>query len=630
MPLVGRFGEAIISTLTMGNSVRRVIAACVVSTLVAASAPAQSLPNGVAAGDVDQETGLLWARATTPGVLLFEYSSHSNFQLTIPVQVAVSDPSVPVKIAIPVRENTQYYYRATDAAGARNEGTFRTPAADGYHGLRFGVSGDWRGELAPYPSVSNAPDRRLDFFVALGDTVYADMPSIDFPGGQARTLEEFRTKHNEVYGERFGGNWITRLRESTAFFVAIDDHEVTNDFSGGAPPESDPRFDQTGAFINETQLFNNGLQAFQEYNPVHDEFYGETGDPRTANKRKLYRFRRYGHDAAIFLLDARSFRDEGLPELLTLPTLWEFQAYMEASFDDSRTMLGEVQLQELMDGLLFAEAEGITWKFVLVPEPIQNLGPILASDRFEGYAYERSRLLSFINRNDIHNVVFVAADIHATIVNDLTYQLNPLEGQIASTAFEITTGSVAYAAPFGPTVLAFTPELLQGFYGRLDQAGRINFVRNAGNALLSLYGYPWIGLESSPIDAQLLQGGYLAVSTFGWTEFEIDAASQCLMVTTYGIQWYDRDDLFEEPDEVLSREPRIVSQFRVEPDLFRESADLDPEETNCNKPPRACGGLGLVGWTAIGFWLMGFLSPPLRLQMTRAKPYNVPSKESSV
>jgi len=30
--------------------------------------------------------------------------------------------------------------------------------------------------------------------------------------------------------------------------------------------------------VNDTKFYENGLQAFQEYNPLQDEFYGATGD----------------------------------------------------------------------------------------------------------------------------------------------------------------------------------------------------------------------------------------------------------------------------------------------------------------------------------------------------------------
>jgi len=321
------------------------------------------------------------------------------------------------------------------------------------------------------------------------------------------------------------------------------------------------------------------------------------------------------------MLDARSFRDQGLPELLAPPGPREFQDYLEATFDSSRTMLGQVQLAELMDDLLFAEEQGITWKFVLVPEPIQNLGPILASDRFEGYAYERNAILSFIEENEIRNVVFIAADVHGTIVNNLTYQRRSGGPQIETAMFEVTTGSVAYAAPFGPTTIAYSPPLLRDLFARLDTAGQNSLILVTSNTLLSLYGYPQIGLQQSSINAQLLYGSYLAVHTYGWTEFEIDAESQCLTVTTYGIDWYDEEELFDDPDEVLGREPKVVSRFRVEPRPVVNSpagANIDAERANCNVPGNTCGAVGGMGLSALGLVLLGlFYAPYVRAHFSR-------------
>jgi len=590
---------------------------------ISGAAFGQSLPNGVAAGDVDQSSAILWARSTVVGEIVFEYADHSSFTDAETVIAAVADPTVPVKVEIaPLSAATAYYYRVTDADGATAEGIFRTPAAEGYHGLRFGVSGDWRGELRPYPSISNIPEHDLDFFVALGDTIYADVPSLDFPDPQARSLEDFRIKHAEGYSERFGVNSWAEVRASTAIYATIDDHEVTNDFSGGAPPGSDPRFDERGDFLNETELYTNALQAFHEYNPIRDEAYGDTGDPRTSGKPRLYRFRRFGQDAAIMMLDARSFRDEGLREILAPPDPFEFREYQVVSFDSSRTMLGEVQLAELMSDLLFAEEKGITWKFVLVPEPIQNLGPILASDRFEGYAYERTAILSFIEENDIRNVVFIAADVHGTIVNNLVYQRRPGGEQIETSMFEITTGSVAFAAPFGPTTIARAGPVIGGLYSRLDRDGQNNLIRIISNVMLSVYGYPKVGLDWSPIDAQLLDGGYVVVNTYGWTEFEIDADTQQLTVTTYGIAWYSPETMATYPDDIVQRRPSVVSRFRVDPcgdgrgssPLLTDYFDPCRRSTPCGALGSApCGALGAINVAALA------MTPFLRLMHRRAK-----------
>lgn len=560
-------------------------------------ASADALPNGVAAGDVTGSAAILWARATTAGDVRFEYSLNEQFSPIAGTQLATADdPVVPVKVEITgLSPGTIYHYRATDANGATSAGRFRTPAADGHNGLRFGVSGDWRGDLAPYPSVRNVPDRDLDLFVALGDTIYADVSSPDVPVPQARTLDDFRKKHNEVYSERYGLNTLAALRSSTAILAMIDDHEVTNDFAGGAPPDSDARFaGESGEFINETDFFNRGLRVFHEFNPVREEYYGETNDRRTANKRRLYRQRTYGRDAAFFLLDTRSFRDEPLEAIGAVAPQADIDAFLMQSFDATRTMLGRVQIDQLKDDLLTADAAGVTWKIIIVPEPIQNLGPSLASDRFEGYAAERTEILQFIVDQNIANVVFVAADIHGTIVNNLTYQTEFNGPQLPTRSWEISTGSVAYAPPFGPTVASFINAetlgplagLFQLTFALNDRRGRDNIVTLAGQLLLSIYGVDPIGLEQSPIDARVTAGSYVAVNSFGWTEFEIDAQTQCLAVTTWGIDWYDRDDLADDSllfwpvsvngtsrrATIVSRRPEIVSQFVVRPDGSDQSA----------------------------------------------------------
>ncbi|MGK7957495.1 MAG: phytase, partial [Crocosphaera sp.] len=139
-----------------------------------------SLINGIASGDTTQNSTVLWARSTFTGDVTIEYSIDANFSSVIATEtLTVSDPTLPVKVEINnLNPNTQYYYRVTDSAGDTAIGEFKTAAELGtYAGLTFGVSGDWRGELAPYPAIANAVDRDLDFFVEHGDTIYADIES---------------------------------------------------------------------------------------------------------------------------------------------------------------------------------------------------------------------------------------------------------------------------------------------------------------------------------------------------------------------------------------------------------------------------------------------------------------------
>ncbi|PJF25244.1 MAG: hypothetical protein CUN53_13775, partial [Phototrophicales bacterium] len=363
----------------------------------ASSTPA--FPNGVAAGDVDQTSAVLWARASNPGTVTFEVVSADGGEAAGVYTANSTDSMLPVKVSVDgLRPGTLYTYTVTDSAGERMSGRFQTPAEIGtYAGLRFGVSGDWRGELRPYPALSNIPERNLAFFVEHGDTIYADIPSVDFPAEQAVSVDDYRIKHAEVYSERFGRNYWADVRASTAIYATIDDHEVTNDFAGGAPPSTDERFaGEPVEFINQTALYRNGLQVFQEYNPLRDEFYTDTGDTRVDGRPKLYRFVTFGSDAAMFILDARSFRDQNQEGTLDIFNREAVQAYLESLFVEGRTMLGRPQVEDLKRDLLAAHNAGITWKFVMIPEPAQQTGWFGGNDRWEGFAPERTEVMQFI------------------------------------------------------------------------------------------------------------------------------------------------------------------------------------------------------------------------------------------
>lgn len=545
------------------------------------SLPPASLPNGVAAGDVTQTSAVLWARSAATGSLTFTYAIVPNLNGGTSLVAAVTEPLRPVTVTLTgLKPGTAYTYRVTNVTGASAQGRFRTPAAPGSRaGLRFGVSGDWQGALSPYPAISNAAGRNLDFFVEHGDTIYADVASPAVPQNPAVSLVEFRLKHGEAYATRFGLNTWADLRAATAVLATIDDHEVRNDFAGGADVDTDSRFPEENGFINDTQLYENGLLAFQEYNPLAAEFYGVTGDPVTAGERRLYRYRTFGRDAAIFLLDGRSFRDQPLAPVNLNNPLDYFNRFRPDSFDPDRMMLGAQQLADLQADLLEAQQQGIVWKFLLLPQPIQLLGPVKAQDRYEGYAAERTALLEFIDSNRIANVVFITADLHGTLVNNLAYQAGPGQPLKQLAAFEVVTGPVAVYPPFGPStvqLLANSGLISAGdkaFYDSLPVANDLDdnvddkddFVKQQLNGQLSLVGYDPIGLDGSPITAKLVQGDYLAGHTFGWTEFEVNPNTRTLLVTTYGILSYTQADLEANPGSITGRKPVVVSQFMVNP-----------------------------------------------------------------
>jgi 5'/3'-nucleotidase SurE len=589
----------------------------------------QSLVNGIASGDTTQNSTVLWARSTFTGEVTFEYSTSAEFDSVIgTVNANVENINVPVKVEIDgLNPGTEYYYRVTDAAGDIAIGEFQTSAEVGnYQGFRFGATGDWQ-QAPPYPSLKNADERDLELFVKLGDTIYADLETPALPGvTQARTISDFRTKQAEVLTTRFDLNTVPELYATTSILATIDDHEIVDNFAGGAAPgdspdapdigsSDEPIFTDNVEFVNDTQAYEDALQAYQEYHPLQNKFYGETGDSRTANERKLYRYNTYGSDASVIMLDSRSFRDEQInPANLTDPS--DAGRFLTEAYDPNRTLLGRQQVEDLKADLLDAEEKGITWKFITIPEPIQNFGLLNAEDRFEGYAAERTEILKFIDDNDIDNVVFMAGDFHGTIVNNLTYQTAPGTEQIATNAFEIVTGPVAFNdGLFGPTVAnlataagLITPEQ-KAFYDALPVAGdtdselndKDDFIKNLLVEQTTPLGYDPVGLNNNLpqaenlIDAELLQGDYTSTHTFGWTEFDIDAQTQALTVTTYGIEPYSEAELLENPEAITSKEPQIVSQFVVNP---QEVDPLIPNFIDTSNTDAAGNVIELIDLTA--------------------------------
>ncbi|MDW8202363.1 MAG: phytase, partial [Cyanobacteriota bacterium SKYGB_h_bin112] len=174
--------------------------------------PPSTMPNGVASGDTTSNSTVLWTRSTAPGTVRFEYSTSPTFATiagtrTATVANSAEGINIPVKVNITgLIPNTTYYYRVTDAANTTLTGRFKTSAPISTpNGLRFGATGDWQ-QASPFPSLSNVDTRNLEFFLKLGDTIYADIATPAEPSGQSRTLNEFRAKHSEITTARFGIN----------------------------------------------------------------------------------------------------------------------------------------------------------------------------------------------------------------------------------------------------------------------------------------------------------------------------------------------------------------------------------------------------------------------------------------
>lgn len=319
---------------------------------------------GPAVFEVTPRSALAWHRLPGPGLLQVEYGTDAAFAgaRRTPTAEVTADTDYTAALALEdLVPGRAYVYRAVGADGRRGPvGRFRT-APERAEEFTFGFSGDLEAGHQPFTILGSVARRAPDFFVLLGDTVYADVPRADF----VPALAHYREKH----GENRADPHLARLLAATSTRAVWDDHEVHNDFDAGSP------------------YLSAGRRAFLEYWPVR----GEGGEPTV-----LYRRFAWGRGADFFVLDCRQYRRP-----------------KSQADGPAKTMLGARQKDWLKSGLRASRAP---FKFVLSSVPLHGpWGP----DRWAGYATERDELLSFIRDERITGVIVLSADVHAAVDVDL-------------------------------------------------------------------------------------------------------------------------------------------------------------------------------------------------------------------
>ena len=188
--------------------------------------------------------------------------------------------------------------------------------------------------------------------------------------------------------------------------------------------------------------------------------------PVTYSKsRGIYRSFRWGKNLEVFFLDERSFRDPGADDggtcdnpqgsgnrdfAPTAPqrTRATFAAdrarsspcppppgCLERINDPNRHYLGTAQFDRFTKAVKRSKA---TFKVVMNELPIQQFY-VDPYDRWEGYAAERTRLIEFL-RDNVRNVVFLTADVHANLVNDVRLKTLEDGGPVDCGILEVTSG----------------------------------------------------------------------------------------------------------------------------------------------------------------------------------------------
>ncbi len=443
---------------------------CLLATAPAAGAAPKGFKFGVSSGDVSSGAAILWARANKAGTALVQLQKGGKFG---PCDISGAPKKLKAKAAkggdftvqarvTGLKPGRRYKYRWCMTSGRRSAvGSFDTAPAPGQaKTIRFAITGDQ--DAAPLPGMKTpywndfGVWRRIkaennNFNVLMGDTIYSDseVPGVGGVAGTATTVAQKWAKYRQNLAQKPWAN----VRGATSYYAHWDDHEFINDFA-----RSQNVFPEEGGNVevNGETLYKNGVKAFRTYNPI------------TYSKQSgIYRTFRWGKNLQVFFLDERSFRSSkadyggacdnppgsGSPDLApTAPASSRalFSAIVPslanpappacvAAIDDpNRTMLGQHQLEVFESAIKSSTA---TFKVVMNEVPIQQFYA-LPYDRWEGYAAERTKLLTFLKEN-VKNAVFLTTDVHANMVNDARLQTLEAGGPVNSGVTEVTTGPIA-------------------------------------------------------------------------------------------------------------------------------------------------------------------------------------------
>ena len=139
---------------------------------------------GPASTDITATSALVWLRADGNRRIGVEYALNpdfSNSRMTPVVTARDSSDFTTLHRLSPLLPDREYFYRGV-VAGDATKGTvgrFRT-APTRPKPFSFAVSGDMSASFQPFTLFDRIAAKSPDFFVHLGDTIYADVASIDF------------------------------------------------------------------------------------------------------------------------------------------------------------------------------------------------------------------------------------------------------------------------------------------------------------------------------------------------------------------------------------------------------------------------------------------------------------------
>ncbi len=410
-----------------------------------------------------------------------------------------------------INYNTEYTYRVIFANGGSSEWfTFSAFPKQSQSGeFSFVFSACVRDKWVPHKIFDYISTLSPTFVVLLGDQMYADYDGNINTGPPNSVVPALRAKYTRNFDEHF------QAMSSNIPIVAIwDDHDYGQDNS-----------DSTYRYKEETK------KVFKESFPIYPFQVEDEGI--------YYQFKIA--DVDIFVLDTRWYRSP-----------------MDEVDNENKTILGEEQLSWLLSGLKQSTS---LFKIIFSSVSMNDYGGDTSTgrdgfDSWMGYTFERNKILSFIEENQIYGVMVFSGDQHypsAHILNwnvplnsvsqtdtSIVYSLSDLDRAV----FDFSSSPIHYTRATGHPLIQenqnnplYSFEVFRAEWGKPGNPA-------ADNSLTSVYGLVEVDTKN-------------LTKSVSVTFYELDSANE-IMISLYNIT-VTRDNL----TGVNSQSVEIPSSFLI-------------------------------------------------------------------
>ena len=440
-------------------------------------------------------------KVISDGDVRIEYhkTDHSSSSLTEWKQLSDKNAYSTNLILKDLNSGTDYTYRVEFEDGHYSKWfKFRTFPAQGKAGkFNFIFSACAREKYMGFNVFGQIEQLSPSFVALLGDQMYADydgdvnkielyltndsLRQVMVKKGEIilndkTVLQAFRNKYNRVFDINF-----QNMASSIPLAAIWDDHDYGKDNS-----------DSTYRYKEEAK------KVFKENFPDYSFVQKDRGI--------YYKFSIA--DVDVFVLDTRWYRSP-----------------MQTGDGERKTMLGDEQLEWLLNELKNSKAK---FKIVFSSVSLNNYGGDTSSDRdgydnWSGYKFERNKILSFIDDNEIKGVLVFSGDQHYPSSHILNWKkpLRPISRTDSSTEYSLRD--------LGPAVFDFS-------------ASPLNYKRSTGDSLIAenqenpQYSFEIFRPEWA-MPGKVKKDDDTAISVFGLAEIDTESLPAKISVRFYELNF---------------------------------------------------------------------------------------------